>query len=106
MMPSAAELLGLVIMFLLIAAGVALLLRNGAEPDSQFWGAASDTLLPLFGLGLLLFPTCHSWPTGYRCCVFWPAPVESWCGSSSLADALDLPAAVEPPDGAADAVTG
>ena len=56
MMPSAAELLGLVIMFLLIAAGVALLLRNGAEPDSQFWGAASDTLLPLFGLGLLLLP--------------------------------------------------
>ncbi len=56
MMPSAAELLGLVIMFLLIAAGVALLLRNGAEPDAPFWGAASDTLLPLFALGLLLLP--------------------------------------------------
>ena len=56
MLPSPAELIGFVVMALLIAAGIASLLRIGRSPQQTFWEPASDALLPLFALGLLLLP--------------------------------------------------
>jgi hypothetical protein len=55
MLPSPAELMGLVVLALLIAAGVAVV-RDGSKADSPFWHGASDALLPLFALSLLVLP--------------------------------------------------
>ncbi len=56
MLPSLAELMGLVVMSLLIAAGMASLLRTRAESDEPYWHPVGDALLPLFALGLLILP--------------------------------------------------
>ena len=56
MLPSPAELLGFVAMTLLIAAGIASLLRIGRSTQETFWAPAVQPLLPLFGLGLLFLP--------------------------------------------------
>jgi hypothetical protein len=56
MLPSPAELIGFVVMALLIAAGIASLLRIGRKSGQTFWGPAADSLLPLFALGLLVLP--------------------------------------------------
>ncbi len=56
MLPSPAELIGFVVMALLIAAGIASLLRFGRKSQQTFWGSAADPLLPLFALGLLILP--------------------------------------------------
>jgi hypothetical protein len=52
MLPSLAELLGFVALALLTAAGMASLVRTGRA----FWEPATDALLPLFALSLLLIP--------------------------------------------------
>ena len=52
MLPSLAELVGFVALALLIAAGMALLVRTGRA----FWAPATDALLPLFALSLLVLP--------------------------------------------------
>ena len=56
MLPSLAELMGLVVMSLLIAAGMASLLRTRAGSDEPYWRPVGDALLPLFALGLLILP--------------------------------------------------
>ena len=56
MLPSPAELVGFVTMALLIAAGIASILRLGRKPRETFWGSAVQPLVPLFGLGLLFLP--------------------------------------------------
>ena len=56
MLPSFAELIGLVVLALLMAAGLAWALRIRQPPGSPFWKAASDALLPLFALSLLILP--------------------------------------------------
>jgi hypothetical protein len=56
MLPSLAELIGLIAMALLIAAGMASLLRRRGDRAETFWEPAADALLPLFGLSLLLLP--------------------------------------------------
>ncbi|RPI51199.1 MAG: hypothetical protein EHM55_19525 [Acidobacteria bacterium] len=56
MLPSAAELLGLVVLALLVAAGIASLSRTAKNRDVPFWDGASDALLPLFGLAVLIVP--------------------------------------------------
>jgi hypothetical protein len=60
MLPSLAELAGLIAAALLVAAGMAALLGAGGitEKRSQtpFWLPVSDALLPLFGLTLLILP--------------------------------------------------
>jgi hypothetical protein len=43
-------------MSLLLAAGLASLLRIGSARDTSFWGPAADALRPLFALGLLAIP--------------------------------------------------
>jgi hypothetical protein len=55
MLPSAAELLGLLVMSLLIAAGMASLLhvRGSSRP---YWEPVGDALMPAFALGLLILP--------------------------------------------------
>ncbi len=52
MLPSLAELVGFVALALLVAAGMALLVRS----SRVFWEPATDALLPLFGLSLLVLP--------------------------------------------------
>lgn len=54
MLPSLAELIGLVVMALLLAAGVASVLPR--RRDQTFWEPAADVLLPLFALILLVLP--------------------------------------------------
>ena len=56
MLPAAAELIGLVVLALLLAAGFAWALRVRQAPGSPFWNAAGDALLPLFALSLLILP--------------------------------------------------
>ena len=56
MMPSPAELMGFIVMALLVAAGLAALLRTLRKGEQTFWGSASDALLPLFSLLLLVLP--------------------------------------------------
>jgi hypothetical protein len=56
MLPSPAELMGFVVMALIIAAGIASLLRLGRNAQATFWGSAADPLLPLFALSLLFLP--------------------------------------------------
>lgn len=56
MLPSAAELVGLVVLMLLVAAGIALVARNGKSMDAGFWDGARDPLLPLLGLAVLVLP--------------------------------------------------
>lgn len=56
MLPSAAELMGFIVMALLIAAGLAALLRSRHSREYPFWGAATEALLPLFALLLLMLP--------------------------------------------------
>ena len=56
MLPSLAELIGFVVMALLMAAGLAALLRIGRTRDQSFWGPATEALLPLFALLLLMLP--------------------------------------------------
>ena len=53
MLPSLAELMGFVVLALLIAAGMALAWSATAE---SFWEPATDALLPLFALSLLILP--------------------------------------------------
>jgi hypothetical protein len=53
MLPSPAELMGFIVMALLIAAGLAASRRNS---EQSFWGAATEPLLPLFALLLLVLP--------------------------------------------------
>ncbi|HKY22622.1 MAG TPA: hypothetical protein VJM31_15525 [Vicinamibacterales bacterium] len=55
MLPSLAELAGLVVLTLLFAAGIAALLRHRDDRRS-FWGPVRPALLPLFGLSFLLLP--------------------------------------------------
>jgi hypothetical protein len=52
MLPSTAELAGLLTLTLLISAGIASLLRT----NRTFWEPATDALLPLFTLSLLALP--------------------------------------------------
>ena len=52
MLPSLAELMGFVALALLIAAGMASLVRT----SRAFWEPATDALLPLFALSLLILP--------------------------------------------------
>jgi hypothetical protein len=54
MMPSMAELLGLVVMSLLIAAGMALLVRT--DPGQPYWEPISEALMPLTALAFLFLP--------------------------------------------------
>ena len=54
MLPSFAELIGLIVMTLLLATGIALVLRR--RSDQTFWQPATDVLLPLFALLLLVLP--------------------------------------------------
>lgn len=56
MLPSAAELMGFIVMALLAAAGLAALLRSRNTGERTFWGGASEALLPLFSLLLLVLP--------------------------------------------------
>ena len=56
MLPSPAELMGFVVMALLIAAGLAALLRGRRNREQSFWVAATEPLLPLFALLLLVLP--------------------------------------------------
>lgn len=56
MFPSFAELIGLIVMALLLAAGTASVLRRRGDQAQTFWQRASEALLPLFGLSLLLLP--------------------------------------------------
>ena len=56
MLPSPAELIGFVVMTLLIAAGLAALLRLRRDHGQPFWGGAIEALLPLFSLLLLILP--------------------------------------------------
>lgn len=56
MFPSLAELMGLIVMALLLAAGMASVLRRRRDHAQTFWAPATDALLPLFGLSLLLLP--------------------------------------------------
>ncbi len=55
MLPSAAELMGLVVLALLVAAGIAIVSRSGRS-DAGFWDGARDPLLPLLGLAVLIVP--------------------------------------------------
>ncbi len=52
MLPSLAELMGFIVLALLIAAGLASMVRN----SRSFWEPATDALLPLFSLSLLILP--------------------------------------------------
>ena len=52
MLPSLPELMGFVVLALLIAAGMASMVRN----SRSFWEPATDALLPLFSLSLLILP--------------------------------------------------
>ena len=52
MVPSLAELIGFVALALLIVAGVAAMIRS----SRAFWEPATDVLLPLFSLSLLILP--------------------------------------------------
>jgi hypothetical protein len=52
MLPSLAELMGFVTLALLVAAGMASLVRK----DGSFWEPATDALRPLFTLSLLILP--------------------------------------------------
>jgi hypothetical protein len=57
MLPSPAELIGFVALALLIAVGLTSLLRTKATRGlAAFWEPATDTLLPLFALSLLVLP--------------------------------------------------
>ena len=56
MLPSIAELIGFIAMTLLIAAGLAAVLRALGDPKQGFWAASGEALLPLFTLALLLLP--------------------------------------------------
>lgn len=56
MLPSIAELAGLVVASLLVAAGMAALLRPVNDASVSFWAPVSDTLLPLFALAVLAIP--------------------------------------------------
>ncbi len=56
MLPSPAELMGFIVMALLIAAGLAVLLRRRRNREQTFWSVATEALLPLFGLLLLVLP--------------------------------------------------
>ena len=56
MLPSLAELMGFVALALLIAAGLAVLLRHRRDREQTFWERATDALLPLFALSLLVLP--------------------------------------------------
>ena len=56
MLPSLPELLGLVAIVLLAAAGLAVAVRTNAEGSQRFWEPVSDALLPLFSLTLLFLP--------------------------------------------------
>ena len=56
MLPSPAELMGFVVMALLIAAGLAVASSHRRDRQQSFWSAATEALLPLFALGLLLLP--------------------------------------------------
>ena len=56
MLPSLAELMGFVVISLLVAAGMASLVRRGKPREEPFWDAVGDSLLPLFGLSLLILP--------------------------------------------------
>ena len=56
MLPSLAELMGLIVVALLIAAGLAAFLRSTRNRARTFWGAATEPLLPLFALLLLALP--------------------------------------------------
>jgi len=56
MLPSVAELLGLIVLALLVAAGIASLVRNPQQRDAPFWDAAGDALMPLLGLAMLIVP--------------------------------------------------
>src|SRR5688500_13644478 len=52
MLPSLAELMGFIVLALLIAAGLASMVRT----SRSFWEPATDVLLPLFALSLLILP--------------------------------------------------
>ncbi|HUP38605.1 MAG TPA: hypothetical protein VM115_00685 [Vicinamibacterales bacterium] len=52
MLPSLAELMGFVALALLVAAGMASMIRG----SRAFWAPATDALLPLFALSLLIVP--------------------------------------------------
>jgi len=56
MLPSLAELMGLVVMFLLVVAGMAASLRRSDRPDLSYWASVTDTVAPLLALGLLWLP--------------------------------------------------
>jgi hypothetical protein len=56
MLPSLAELMGFIVISLLVAVGMALLVRRGKPREEPFWDAVADSLLPLFGLSLLILP--------------------------------------------------
>ena len=52
MLPSFAELMGLITLSLLVAAGMASLVHK----DGSFWAPVTDALRPLFGLSVLILP--------------------------------------------------
>jgi hypothetical protein len=56
MLPSLAELMGLVVLALLTVTGIAWALRSRQKPDAPFWNAARDAVLPLLALALLILP--------------------------------------------------
>ena len=56
MLPSLAELAGLVVVSLLVAAGMAVVLRPVNDAAVSFWAPVRDALLPLFALALLAIP--------------------------------------------------
>ena len=56
MLPSVAELMGLIVLSLLFAAGIASLLQGVRPRLTPFWVPATDALLPLFALSLLVLP--------------------------------------------------
>jgi hypothetical protein len=56
MLPSLAELTGLVVLALLIAAGIAAVNGTRKSRGASFWEGAGDALVPLFALSLLALP--------------------------------------------------
>jgi hypothetical protein len=55
MLPSVAELMGLMVLSLLIAAGIASVL-GGKKDIDPFWTTSTDAMVPLFALSLLVVP--------------------------------------------------
>ena len=75
MLPSLAELMGFIVMALLIAAGLAVLLRRRRNREQTFWSVATEALLPLFATpvaGAALPAVARRLDAGD--CGCWPGP--------------------------------